>query len=943
MYSFKNSVRKYFWIIFWFFVSISYFVPLVCIADTIRLKSGRIVKGKITAKTDKYTKIDFHGVELTFYLEEIDEIKEGNEASAKTLTFDKIAAKDIVLEDASGKMDPILKAVSRIRKLDFKNPVQYEKTTKPEIKKLISKNLETHHSAMKAEEKLFKKLGVLPAYVDYEGLILNTIPHEVAGYYSPDDKKLFIADWVAEGEQGMVLAHEICHALQDQHFNLNIFQKKDGSGGYMNSDSTLARTAVVEGEASEVMAGYSAQLKDSGTGVSDELELAKSFASGYSSLNSAPPFLLEAMLFPYLQGFSFLKEARLKHPIEWNSNLYSDPPESSEQIMHPEKYLTRRDGPVVVKFPDLSDILGQAWQKAHEDTLGEFIIGFILRQFCDPASASLSAEGWGGDRVVLFENPAEKKNILALFCVWDSRRDAEEFFWSYQDAVKNKHLQAKVVDTGEEGLRLWEAEEGNILLEIKGRGVLVLEGVSGQVREQLRNKIWDSQESLIDAAAKEAFLRPSGLSAEDYYEKAESICDDYKGNTLLLYEALAYLNKAIEVNKNFVQAYARIADIIVDMAFEKGDDYNQDMVKKSIEWIEKAQEINPNFPGLYQVSGRVDFALKRYDSAESLLNKSISLDSNNSKSYYLLGRVYMAKKEHRKAIEALTRAVTINPGYRSGYDLLGLLYGNLKDYENSIQMFKKALEIDPEHPWTWHNYSITLLDSGRVDEAIEASKSAIRIMDFGMAHENLGKAYMKKGMYKEAEEEFRSIGDTQMLSVLYRETKRPDLQMKMLEKSIKRDDDDWAYVEKARALRDQGRIDEALSNYEKAIELNPKLASVYHDMGQIYKNKGNPDKAVEMYSKAIELDPGMSIAYYDLGIMYQKYPKHGSPQQAISLLSVSIKLNPNYADSYYALACAYEDAEDRKNAIPNFEKYLELVPNGKFADFVRGYLKRIRK
>jgi hypothetical protein len=251
----------------------------------------------------------------------------------------------------------VLKETSEIRQLSILRPVQSSAQSRAEIERMIMKNLDQEMTTAQthATEVTLKKLGMAPPDFQYRPLMIRLLTEQVAGYYDPKTREFHLADWIDLDGQKPVMAHELTHALQDQHFNLRRFEHWPKG----DSDAEMAAHTLIEGDATLTMALYVANnpLRT--------LAFLKSLgATGMSTveLDKAPRAVRESLLFPYQQGIDWTTSLYKQGGWDRVSRAFTELPQSTEQILHPEKYFAH-EAPVKVILPDITSLLNGKEQK----------------------------------------------------------------------------------------------------------------------------------------------------------------------------------------------------------------------------------------------------------------------------------------------------------------------------------------------------------------------------------------------------------------------------------------------------------------------------------------------------------------------------------------------------------------------------------------------------
>ncbi len=368
--------------------------------------------------------------------------------------------------------DEVLRETSDIRKLTVLHPVKSGAQSRADIERMLIKNLdeETTPEELRAAELALKKFGLVPADFQLRPFTIKLLTEQVMGYYDPKTQIFYLADWVNMDDLQPVLAHELTHALQDQHFNLRRFEHWPKG----DSDAELAAHALVEGDAMLAMSFY--VLRD----IKRAAAMMKSMGSGSTEqIDNAPRALRESLLFPYEQGLPWVQQLYRQGGWAQVSQAFTELPQSTEQVLHADKYFAH-EAPIKVNLPDIAGALGTGWRRVDYDVNGEWNYYQILAEYVQPtADAEHAAAGWGGDRYAVYERKTDGRVLLAQSTVWDTEQDAQEFFDAYAKRTERRYKKAILAGRMDESAfaRAWTTEEGAVFMTRQGARVAILEGL----------------------------------------------------------------------------------------------------------------------------------------------------------------------------------------------------------------------------------------------------------------------------------------------------------------------------------------------------------------------------------------------------------------------------------------------------------------------------------
>ena len=376
----------------------------------------------------------------------------------------------------------ILAELSKITGWKIKKPVPQDTMTRDALKAYFEKRMGemVDPNDLRIEELTLKRFGLVPRDFNLKESTLDLMTEQAAAFYDYKKDRMVMLEGQGSFMQGIALVHELAHALADQQVDLDKYIRKSNQA----DDAVLARQAVMEGQAtwlmSEFMARKAGMSLRTSQGLVDMMGRMAGGASGqFPVFDQSPLYLRESLLFPYAQGLRFQQAVVVKLGDQGFSGVFTTPPQTTQEILHPELYLERlansRVQPVV-KLPVTGG--GRRWAKdwkvLSEGTAGEFDHQMLLRLY-DKENEALAAD-WVAGAYDLQEQKKTGRVLLRYASKWSSPEAARKFFASYALVLKGKSGR---VDFGERGAAKLTGEtgEGRFLVQLDADTVSSLEGL----------------------------------------------------------------------------------------------------------------------------------------------------------------------------------------------------------------------------------------------------------------------------------------------------------------------------------------------------------------------------------------------------------------------------------------------------------------------------------
>jgi len=374
----------------------------------------------------------------------------------------------------------ILQDLHEITGFKIKHRVPAEIITRDKVKEFLEKRMKetTSPEQIRIEELTLKKFGLVPQDFDLAKNTVDLLTEQAAAFYDFHRKRLCITDWTPSATREPALVHELGHALADQNMNLEKFIKQ----GEKSDDGSMARLAVMEGQASWLMAEYLARKAGQSLATSPALleTMAHSIESGASEFpvfEKEPLYLRQTLVFPYSQGLLFQNVVYQRMKQNSFAEVFRKPPVSTQQIIHPDLYFSGLE-PTKPALPELPDAHG--YKRIADGTVGELDHAILIEQYGSREESAALSPHWRGGGYALLEHHAPEQVVLLYAVEWDDAQSAGRYFRLYRRALEKKWKRLEIKSENDTTLT-GSGDDGYFLMKLTDRVVTSLEGAENPV------------------------------------------------------------------------------------------------------------------------------------------------------------------------------------------------------------------------------------------------------------------------------------------------------------------------------------------------------------------------------------------------------------------------------------------------------------------------------
>ncbi|MCX7046575.1 MAG: hypothetical protein NTX50_13955 [Candidatus Sumerlaeota bacterium] len=402
-------------------------------------------------------------------------------ATGATTSTVSLQAAEAPSSEVAAMIHTVQEHVSELRSLASRAPVVYQPLTPAQLGALVRREIEKQMPPDERRDIEFalRRLRLLSEKQSLDEIIVGLYSEQVAGLYDQDTKRLYVVTSfnLKTSLAETILAHEICHALQDQYYDLKKWPLEE----HNNDDRVLAAAAVLEGDATVLMTEYALTYIKSKRWIQELPSLLVTMGAGQPQLEAAPYFLQRELIFPYVDGQTFMQKAIVENERE---KVMRSVPRSTEQILHPDKYFAAKpDDPVEIDIKPLDKAAPKGWKCRFHNCMGEFgIRTFLEASFY--GKAQTASEGWGGDRFALYgpskSDIKESAYALVWLTAWDTQQDAAEFARAMRSVAAQRLMETEAVKE-RDGLWVFKTQNGVALLRQSGLSVVYVDACSEKI------------------------------------------------------------------------------------------------------------------------------------------------------------------------------------------------------------------------------------------------------------------------------------------------------------------------------------------------------------------------------------------------------------------------------------------------------------------------------